>query len=223
MGIPIITQLKEQMGQVAIAGFAGSTENFRLEKAVDELERNKSKSPILNKIYQKAAAITEQIQKEDYQSFLETMILVDAVDLTQAELFHTDEEISSIKPNDAKEKEEASIFHFNSSYREIAYYQEFLDNHASGRYAVLEKAYEEGNPILNNYRMIPCIIRTLSDPYGEIANLAAKIAVRYGESILPMVKADADPKKKRDLQRRAELISAIAGEAEAEKFLVALK
>ncbi|MBE5963247.1 MAG: hypothetical protein E7256_18010 [Lachnospiraceae bacterium] len=224
MGIPIITQLKEQIEQVGIAGFTASAENFRLQKAVDELERNKSKSPVLNKIYQKAATITEQIQNEDPAGFLETMTLVDAVDLTQADLFHaSEEEILPIKENEQKETEEKSILHCNSTYREIACYKELLTNRGSGRYVVLQNAYEEENPVLNDYRMIPYIIGALSDPYGEIADLAAKIAVRYGTCILPLVKESANLKRKRDMQRRVELISSVAGEAEAEQFLASLK
>lgn len=210
MNLHALFALRERLEDAAIAGVQLAGEDFRLRRAVEEIEP-----------YTKAAAVFAQIHKlcmelingcaDPSGALLDALALIDAVLTTQGRLFEGERQ--EIAFEEARE----------DLYRQIPYSRirpvlEALSTSGGGRHAVIAEALEEEPEIFKDYRMRARIVAALGDSYSEIAELAKTWLYKEEPNILPLLKDGFDPKGKKEMMRRVEIISHLFGGLENEFY-----
>lgn len=210
MNLHALFALRERLEDAAIAGVQLAGEDFRLRRAVEEIEP-----------YTKAAAVFAQIHKlcmelingcaDPSGALLDALALIDAVLTTQGRLFEGERQ--EIAFEEARE----------DLYRQIPYSRirpvlEALSTSGGGRHAVIAEALEEEPEIFKDYRMRARMVAALGDSYSEIAELAKTWLYKEEPNILPLLKDGFDPKGKKEMMRRVEIISHLFGGLENEFY-----
>ncbi len=76
---------------------------------------------------------------------------------------------------------------------------------------IVQSNWENHPEFFSDFRVLPVLIADLGDSYGELAELNANILKQIGPDALPLLKKGFDPAGKKEMARRAEVISAIEG------------
>lgn len=214
----IIDDLKQRLYQIAVAGFQASKEDFRLKKVIEELEKYKDQNPIFQKLYSLCADLESYIQQENYAAFMEAVFLVDAVDMVQVP-----SQVKLEENVEAVGEEKGAGETVKVTYRQAEPILNALYSGGSGRYAVLNEAYEQNSKVLKDYRVVPALIKGLDDSYSEMGELCRKILTDFGKNIVPMLKKDFDSNGKKGMSRRIEIIAQVSKEEENEFYLDILR
>src|SRR5690606_7597910 len=106
-----------------------------------------------------------------------------------------------------------------SRYSELQALKQALTDKGSGRYEVVRSAFEAKSAALYDFRLQASLIAALGDSYSDMADLAMRILASGDERVIPLLERDFDPKGKRDMARRVEVIERIAGERENPFYL----
>ena len=216
MNLSVVYELRDRLKTAAVAGTGLIGEDFRLKRAVEQMAPLAKASPVFGKICQMAQKAVALECEDRTAAVLDTMALLDAVLCTQGGLLKEGE----WQKIDVKDRQEG--IPVNIPYSQLAPVLEAFRGTGSGRYAVIRDAHEEKPEIFGDFRIRHLMVKALGDSYGDLADMVAGWLLDEGQEILPLLKQGFDPEGKRDMARRAELISAIAGGEENDFYVEAL-
>lgn len=221
MNLGALYELKEQLEAAAVYGSGLMAEDFRLKKAVGQMEPLAKAAPVFRKIEQAVGLALSPDCSDRPGALMDALALVNAVACTQGTA-GTEGELMPLAGETAKQEAAGSDGGFGESLRNIPYsrlapLEEAFRGSGSGRYAVIVKALKEPE-ICSDWRMVDLLIRGLGDSYGEISAIAARQLLELGTGILPRLLSGFDPKGKREMLLRLELIGKLAGSGQNELY-----
>lgn len=212
MDITPIYELRNRLRAAAIAGTNLLSEDFRLKRAVEAIQPLEAASPVFAKIGELARGLLSSEQADREGALLDTITLVDALLCTQGEVTVAGE----LQPLHLQATGSAVS---NAPYSDVKAILDALENSGGGRYSYLTQMHEDRPELFEDYRVKPALVRALGASYAELAEDVKNWLKGMGEPILPLLEKDFDPKGKKEMVRRVEVIEAIAG-AEANDFYV---
>lgn len=213
MDITPIYELKTRLRAAAIAGTNLLSEDFRLKKAAESFAPLSSSSPVFAKINE---MIGKLLSDGSPEALLDTITLVDAVITTLGTVGVTGEpEPIEISGNSA-----AIV---NAPYSRLSTIIEALTTSGSGNYNTILTAWNETPEIFTDYRVKPALVKGLGASYSELADTAANILKGMGKEIIPLVKKGFDPKGKKEMCRRLNIIEDVCGAEENAFYLEQLE
>ena len=206
--------VKDRLEAAAVAGAGLLGEDFRLRRAAEAMKPLAAASPVFGKISAGLEQLLAAPPKERAELLLDTLALVNAVAYTQG-----------------KSGMEGDLIHLPAgcgiylplSHGQLSPLLNALTGTGGRREVVVRLAWENHPEFFRDYRVLPALIAGLEDSYGGMADQNAGILKELGPSIVPLLKENFDPKGKRAMARRVEVIDAIAGEAEEAWFLTQLE
>lgn len=219
MGIPVIEELKSRLHRAAIAGTVLLQEDFRLKRAIEQLEKPAAANPVFKKMYEQGMALVNKTAKCPQEELLDLIALVDAVLVTTAAKAIEGE----IVPLQGSVPEE-TFLQADGSYKKQYRYSELmplyqaLTTKGSGRYEIVETAFKEKSGVLQDIRLRKPLIAGLADSYSEMVDLVKNILLEFGEEVILDLKQDFEFDGKSDMVRRLEVIEQIAGAKENEFY-----
>lgn len=95
MGIALLNELQDRLHTAAIAGVGVMGEDFRLRRAVEQLEALASSAPVLGKVCQQVKPLLDPGCPSRETALMDAVSLVDAVVCTQAD-FQIKEEMTPL-------------------------------------------------------------------------------------------------------------------------------
>lgn len=226
MSVKLLFELRERLHYTAIAGTLTAGEDFRLKNVLSQFEQIAGSAPIFAKINEMLKPLRNP-EGFTGSKLMDAASLVDAVCITQAGgLTKADPEKEAAEAA-AQEKssaqEERKQENLKKERRQFKYSEikPFLDaftSKGSGRFSLISDAYQENNPALSDYRILPALIQGLGDSYSEMADLCMKILSKSDESVIPLLKEGFQPDGKKDMARRVSVIAAVGGASENEFY-----
>ncbi|MDE6727418.1 MAG: hypothetical protein K2J80_05695 [Oscillospiraceae bacterium] len=213
MDITPIYELKTRLCAAAIAGTNLLSEDFRLKKAAASFAPLAKSSPVFAKINEMTGKLLTEPSPEN---LLDTITLVDAVITTLG----TTDVPGELEPIEIAGNSTAII---NAPYSQLSAVIDALTTSGSGNYNTVLTARNETPELFNDYRVIPALVKGLGASYAELADTAANILKGMGNEIIPIVKKDFDPKGKKDMIRRLNIIEDVCGAEENDFYLEQLE
>lgn len=210
MDITPVYELRSRLRAVTIAGTNLLAEDFRLKRAAEAMQPLEAASPVFARI----GALVRQLLAPGTEGkeglLLDAITLVDALLCTQGEVAVSEE----IKPLPIENK--GKIMN-NAPYSDLKALVEALTNSGGGRYSYLQEMHKKKPELFDDYRIKPKLVQALGASYAELAEDVKGWLAEMGESVLPLLEKGFDPKGKKEMLRRVEVIEAVAG-AEANEF-----
>ncbi len=194
--------VKERLEYAAVAGTGLLGEDFRLQRAAENLKPLAAASPVFGKISAGLAKLLAAPAEERSGLLLDVLALVDAVAYTQGS-FGMEGEMEDLPVGGGTCQQ--------ISYGQMQPLLAALTSTGGGRMETIQSAWETHPAFFTDFRVLPAVVAGLGDGYGEIADLNANILKKLGPMVLPLLKDDFDPAGKRDMVRRAEVIAAVGG------------
>lgn len=214
MDITPIYNLQTRLRAAAIAGVNLLQEDFRLKRAAEELKPLEGASPVFAKLGQQMAVLLSTECPNPAMTLLDTIALTDAVICTLG----TVEVKGEIK--DIEVEQISCEYIVNAPCSQIRGLMEALTTSGSGNYALVRDLHETNPEIFKDYRVKHALVQALGASYAELADMVKDWLCKEDKTILPLLKKDFDPKGKKEMVRRLQVIEAIAG-AEENDFYIA--
>lgn len=204
MNLQPLFDVKARLEQAAIAGTGLLAEDFRLQRAAENLKPLAAASPVFAKIDSGLQTLLSAPAEERSGQLLDLLALVDAVVYTQG----TSGIAGELTPLPAGVGTCAPL-----SYGQLQPLLEALTSTGGGRTNLIKDVWENHPEYFGDFRVLPFVILGLGESYAELADLIADILKAQPPEITPLLKKDFDPAGKRDMVRRVEVISALEGPA----------
>ncbi len=213
MDITPIFELRSRLRAAMIVGTNLLAEDFRLKKATESFAALSGSSPVFAKIN----AMTEKLLSENSpECLLDTITLVDAV-ITTLGIAEVKGEIEPLPDNGC------SAIIVNAPYSRLSAVINALISSGGGQYNTVTAAWKETPKIFNDYRVRPALVKGLGASYAELADTAADILKETGKDVIPLLKRDFDPKGKKEMVRRLNIIEELCGAEENDFYLEQLE
>ncbi len=218
MGISVIQQLAVRLYQIAFAGSAFHiSEDFRLKRAIQDLEKLATSNLVLTKLYEQSIALINGDTTKE--KLFDLIALVNAVQIaTASEII--EEEIHPIKsqiPQEAVFLEDGSC-RWQYAYSELMPLYRVFTKKGAWRDEIVRKAYfrqvSEKSGVLHDIRLQKPIIQAISNKKSDRVPLIKMILLNLGEKVVPALKQDFDLEGNQEMVWRLEVIEAIAGAKE---------
>ncbi|MDE7415436.1 MAG: hypothetical protein K2N44_03835 [Lachnospiraceae bacterium] len=212
-----IYDLRERLRAAAMAGTNLLSEDFRLKRAYEAFKPLETASPVFAKVGQ----LTEQLLTPDCQNvqgaLLDTITLADAVICTLGKV-DVSGEIES--PGTINAEENTGSVMINAPYSALKGLLEALTTSGGGHYGYICDTHENKPELFRDYRVRHVMVQALGASYAELADQIEQWMIEDNDkTILPVLYQDFDPKGKKEMVRRVNVISALAG-AGANDFYV---
>lgn len=204
MNLQPLFDVKARLEQAAIAGTGLLAEDFRLQRAAENLKPLAAASPVFAKIDSGLQTLLSAPAEERSGQLLDLLALVDAVVYTQG----TSGIAGELTPLPTGVGTCAPL-----SYGQLQPLLEALTSTGGGRTNLIKDIWENHPEYFGDFRVLPFVIRGLGEGYAELADLIADILKAQPPEITPLLKKDFDPAGKKDMVRRVEVISALEGPA----------
>ena len=205
--------VKERLEAAAMAGTSLIGEDFRLQRAAENLKPLAAASPVFAKIAAGLDKLLAAPAEGRAGLLLDTLALVDAVAYTQGRAGLD----GPLEPLPAGRGICIPI-----SFSQLHPLLSALTGTGGGRLEAVQSAWENHPEFFTDFRVLPAVIAGLGDSYGEMADLNARILHALGPQAVPWLKDGFDPKGRRAMARRVEVVDAIAGAGEEEWYLAQL-
>ena len=213
MDITPIYELKTRLRAAMIAGTNLISEDFRLKKAAENLAPLAASSPVFAKIN----AMTQKLLEEKSpESLLDTITLVDSV-LTTPGTTEVKGELESLPDNGI------SSVVVSAPHSQLSTVIDALTMPGSGQFNRIVEMRENTPEIFRDYRVKPALIKGLDASYSELANTVEDIIKDIGKEMIPLVKKNFDPKGKKEMVRRLNIIEELCGAEENNFYLEQLE
>lgn len=209
MNLQPLYDVKERLEYAAVAGVSLLGEDFRLQRAAEDLKPLAAASPVFGKIDAGLGKLLAAPAEQRAGLLLDVLALVDAVAYTQAQT-RVEGDLEPLGVG-------------GGAYRQISYGQispllTALTTTGGGRVEIVKSVWENHPEFFEDYRVLPAVVAGLGDSYGEMAGLNAQLLKELGPSVVPVLKRGFDPAGKKEMARRVEVIAALQG-AEATPWL----
>lgn len=216
MDITPIYNLQTRLRAAAIAGVNLLQEDFRIKRVAEELKPLEGASPVFAKLGQQLAVLLSTECPNPAMTLLDTIALTDAVICTLG----TVEVKGEIK--DIEVEQILCEYIVNAPCSQIRGLMEALTTSGSGNYALVRDLHETNPEIFKDYRVKHALVQALGASYAELADMVKDWLCKEDKTILPLLKKDFDPKGKKEMVRRLQVIEAIAGAEENDFFIAQL-
>ena len=107
---------------------------------------------------------------------------------------------------------EGGVFLANAPYSALAPLLEALTTTGSGHYSTVVEIHDKQPELFQDYRLKNALVKGLGASYSELAEQVETWLCEEGESIVPILKRDLNPKGKKEMVRRVRVIESIRKE-----------
>lgn len=215
MDITPIYELRTRLKTAVIAGTNLLSEDFRLKRAVEGIQPLLPASPVFAKLGQLCEALLTPEKEGKEGLLLDAITLVDAVICTQGTVAVQGE----TEPIAAGSYGTAVT---NAPYSLVKTLLDALTSSGGGRYTYVLETHRDRPELFSDYRVKAAMVQALDAPYAELAAKVEEWLSQDGEGIVPLLKKGFDPKGKKGMVRRVQVMDAVAGEKENDFYLAML-
>ena len=208
MNLEPLYELKNRLENVAIVGINLVKDDFRLQRAVDQMKGYASAAKVFKQIYEMGQKLIEGDEEDKCDLFLDLLALLDAVLCTQATTYSGDN-LQKMETTAGKEN-----FYQELHYSELSQIVSAFTGTGGGRLAIIENAFETNPEIFDDFRLKSYMIDGLSDKYSGIADRITRELKKKDKDIVPLLKEGFNPQGKREMIARLDIIGAICKEDE---------
>lgn len=220
MNLNAVYELRNRLEAAAVAGINLVGDDFRLQRAVEQIAPLAKAVPVFQKIEVLAKKTVAKECPDRAGLLLDLLALLDAVICTQGTMGSEGElmELCTEPSGDVgmvdDRKTGSGRIAENVPYSRMAPLMEALGGTGSGRYEVIRAAYEREPELFQDYRIRKLLVKALGDSYFDIADLAEEWLSHMGPEIVPLLKQDFQKDGKREMVRRIHVLESIAGAEE---------
>lgn len=214
MSLQALQDCAKELRRLAIAGSGLARDDFRLKKIIPELQKTGAKVPVFVRVAASLEELTAASPSDSPRALLQATTLVNAVLYTQVkngvdgELAPLETHGLTFSPRPTAAKTIRSVI-------------EALTTTGSGRLEVVKGAFETG--CFKDLRLLKPALRGFSDPYQEMADfMTDTVLPAYGRMILPLMRAEFNPKGGVADQRRLRVMAALMEPEERRAFCLDL-
>ncbi|WP_314393107.1 hypothetical protein [Leptotrichia shahii] len=208
MNLEPLYELKNRLENVSIVGINLVKDDFRLQRAVDQMKGYASAAKVFKQIYEMGQKLIEGDEEDKCDLFLDLLALLDAVLCTQATTYSGDN-LQKIETTAGKEN-----FYQELHYSELSQIVSAFTGTGGGRLAIIENAFETSPEMFDDFRLKSYMIDGLSDKYSGIADRITRELKKKDKDIVPLLKDGFNPQGKREMIARLDIIGAICKEDE---------
>ena len=208
MNFEPLYELKNRLENVAVVGINLVKDDFRLKRAVEQVKEYSTAAKVFKQIYDMGSSLISTNDEDKCDLFLDLLALLDAVLCTQATTYSGDkpQEINTI----AKNKDYYKELHYSELSPLIYAFTET----GGGRLNIIIDSFKTNPEIMKDFRVKTYMIHGLSDKYSEIADRMVKELKKQGKEVIPLLKDGFDPRGKREMISRLEIIASLCKEEE---------
>ena len=207
MNFEPLYELKNRLENVAIVGINLAKDDFRLQRAVEQIKEYSTVAKVFKQIYDMGQKLLSD-DEDKCDIFLDLLALLDAVLCTQATTY------SGEKPQEIKTIAKSKDFYKELHYSELSPLIYAFTETGGGRYQVIENTIKITSEIMNDFRVKTYMIHGLSDSYTAIGDLMIEELGKQGKEVIPLLKDGFDLQGKREMIARLHIISSISKEDE---------
>ena len=200
-------ELKNRLENVAVVGINLAKDDFRLQRAVEQIKEYSTVAKVFKQIYDMGQKLLSD-DEDKCDIFLDLLALLDAVLCTQATTY------SREKPQEIKSIAKNKDFYKELHYSELSPLIYAFTQEGGGRLNVIEDAIDNNSEIFDDFRLKSYMINGLSDKYSEIVDKITRELRKQRKEIIPLLKDGFDPQGKREMLARLDIISHIGKENE---------
>ena len=208
MNFEPLYELKNRLENVAVVGINLAKDDFRLQRAVEQVKEYSTVAKVFKQIYDMGQKLISTDAEDKCDIFLDLLALLDAVLCTQATTY------SGEKPQEIKSIAKTKDFYKELHYSELSPLIYAFTENGGGRLFTIQNAVDNNSEIFNDFRLKSYMINGLSDKYSEIVNLATKQLKKQRKEIIPLLKDGFSPRGGKEMLARLDIISHIAKEDE---------
>ena len=208
MNLEPLYELKNRLENVSIVGINLVKDDFRLQRAVDQMKGYASAAKVFKQIYEMGQKLIEGDEEDKCDLLLDLLALLDAVLCTQATTYSGDN-LQKIETTAGKEN-----FYQELHYSELSQIVSAFTGTGGGRLAIIENAFETSPEMFDDFRLKSYMIDGLSDKYSGIADRITRELKKKDKDIVPLLKDGFNPQGKREMIARLDIIGAICKEDE---------
>lgn len=214
MNLAPIYELRSRLRTAMIAGTSLIPEDFRLKRAVEDIKPLEAVSPVFAKIGQMASKLLADSCEDRECVLLDVITLVDALLCTQGQVAVTGE----IVPVTVESW--GSVI-TNAPYSVVKTLVEALTTSGNGHYQYVVDTHTEKPELFQDYRVKSAMVQALGAGYAELAEQVELWLKEESMGIVPMLQKGFDPKGRKEMVRRVQVMEAVAGE-ECSAFFTAM-
>ncbi|EFG33731.1 hypothetical protein [Fusobacterium vincentii] len=207
MNFEPLYELKNRLENVAVVGINLAKDDFRLQRAVEQIKEYSTVAKVFKQIYDMGQKLLSD-DEDKCDIFLDLLALLDAVLCTQATTY------SGEKPQEIKTIAKSKDFYKELHYSELSPLIYAFAETGGGRYQVIENTIKNTPEIMNDFRVKTYMIHGLSDSYTAIGDLMIEELGKQGKEVIPLLKDGFDLQGKREMIARLHIISSISKEDE---------
>ena len=208
MNFEPLYELKNRLENVAVVGINLTKDDFRLKRAVEQVKEYSTAAKVFKQIYDMGSSLISTNDEDKCDLFLDLLALLDAVLCTQATTYSGDkpQEINTI----AKNKDYYKELHYSELSPLIYAFTET----GGGRLNIIIDSFKTNPEIMKDFRVKTYMIHGLSDKYSEISDRMVEELKKQGKEVIPLLKDGFDPRGKREMISRLEIIASLCKEEE---------
>ena len=227
MDITPIYDLRDRLRTAMIAGTNLLAEDFRLKRAVEALAPLEKAAPVFAKVGELSRSLVAPGDggtdgKEGI--LLDAITLVDAVCCTQGAVSVAGE-LTPIFVEDADSAMEngsaagdtsavrPGMVMSNVPYSTLNPLQEALTTSGSGHYSFVQECHRNNPALFKDYRVRAAMVQALGASYGELADDVCDWLLEDGADVAPLLMRGFEPKGKKEMVRRVQIIDKWMGAA----------
>ncbi len=214
MDIIPIYELQSRLRAATIAGARLLPEDFRLRRAAEAVRPLAGASLVLEKLNEQMTFLLSGECENPAIALLDAISLTDAVLCTLG----TVDVSGEIEDLDIWARTNVSTENFPCS--QVCRVIEAFTG--SGNFMYIYELHKANSEVFRDYRVRHAMVQALGASYAYTADLAKTQLQKQDASILPLLKKGFDPKGKREMRFRLEVITAVAGSSENEFYLKVL-
>ena len=225
MDLSPVYELQERLHTAIIAGANLLNEDFRLRRAAKAIKPLASASPVFAKLCQQTDLLLSPGCSAPASVLLDTISLADAIICTlgtvETKQETTDVELA-LNPQ-TEEYRTDNPYIFNVPYSQVKTLINALTTTGGGNYSIVNDLLHTFPDIFKDYRIRHALVRALGAQYYELVNLVRNYLSQCGTEIIPLLKKDFDPKGKKEMVHRVNIITGIAGASENDFYIEMLE
>ncbi len=205
MDITPIYELRNRLRTAMIAGTNLLAEDFRLKRAAEDMKPLEQASPVFKKISELTGNLSADAQEDKEGILLDAITLVDAVLCTQGQVLAA----GTVEPLAIQSFGTAVT---NAPYSVVKTLVDALTGSGNGHYQYVTETHKNQPELFCDYRVKAAMVKALGASYAELAELAATWLKQDGEEIIPLLQNGFDPKGKKEMVRRVQVLDAVGRE-----------
>lgn len=226
MDLNPVYELQERLHAAIIAGANLLQEDFRLKRAIEAIKPLAAASPVFAMLNKQAGLLISPDCSEPAGILLDTTALADAIVCTLGTV-EVKEEIKEFELDKELNPESINLpdgtLITTAPYSQAKKLIDALTTNGSGNFGIIRDMLSVCPEVFKDYRVKPALVKSLGAAYVEIQELTSSYLARCGKEIIPLLKKDFDPRGKREMVHRVNIIEEIAGADENSFYIQMLE